>query len=160
MTGFDVRIETLFPMRVASVRVVSEHPEEDAWRLLASWAEPLGLLADPAAHQVFGFNNPNPSPGAREYGYEFWLRVDPAIEASGSVAIEEVPGGRFAVLRHSGYPDPDVWRRLWEWAKAQGYEWGGTHELERMLTPAGTVDPEFDLYLPITESRGRSESAE
>lgn len=151
MTALDVRIVTLPPMRVASVRVVSEHPEDDAWRALASWAEPLGLLADPLAHPVFGFNNPNPSPGIQEYGYEFWLQVGPTIEASGPVTITDVPGGRFAVLRHRGYPEPDVWRQLWDWTTAQGFEWSGSHELERMLTPPGSAAPEFDLYLPIAE---------
>jgi Methyltransferase domain len=36
---------------------------------------PRGLLKDPEQHPVFGFNNPNPSPDRKQYGYEFWMRV-------------------------------------------------------------------------------------
>ncbi len=42
----DVRIERLMPLRVASVRVISEAPERDAWEKLRAWAEPRGLLED------------------------------------------------------------------------------------------------------------------
>ena len=44
MSDLDVRIVKLEPMRVASVRAVSESPEVDAWSKLRSWAEPKGFL--------------------------------------------------------------------------------------------------------------------
>jgi DNA gyrase inhibitor GyrI len=65
MNTINVRIEKLEPMRVASVRVVSEHPEAEAWERLKAWAEPQGLLQNPQQHPVFGFNNPNPSPARK-----------------------------------------------------------------------------------------------
>ncbi|MHA2314338.1 MAG: ArsR family transcriptional regulator, partial [Candidatus Hermodarchaeia archaeon] len=78
----DKEIENLFvqvvelePMRVASVRALSATPENDAWEKMRAWAEPQGLLDDIDNHPVFGFNNPNPTPGQKEYGYEFWIRM-------------------------------------------------------------------------------------
>ena len=58
MTESDVRIVKLEPMRVASVRAISETPERDAWEKVRTWAEPKGLLADIEKHPIFGFNNP------------------------------------------------------------------------------------------------------
>jgi len=81
MSELKVRIEELEPMRVASVKVVSESPENDAWEKLRSWADARGYLGNVAEHPVFGFNNPNPSPDRKEYGYEFWLRVPPDTES-------------------------------------------------------------------------------
>jgi len=81
LTGLDVRIEELEPMRVASVRAVSESPEHDAWEKLESWADAKGYLGNVEEHPIFGFNNPNPSPDRKDYGYEFWLRVPPDTES-------------------------------------------------------------------------------
>lgn len=39
MNALNVRIEKMEPMRVASVKVVSEHPETEAWERLKAWAE-------------------------------------------------------------------------------------------------------------------------
>ena len=150
MNRFSVRIERLAPMRVASIRVVSETPEADAWQKLAAWAKPKGLLNDFSKHPVFGFNNPGPTEGQKQYGYEFWIRVEPDVAADGSVEIKEVPGGRFAVLTHDGYPTPEVWKQLWEWVQRSEYRWRKSHELEQNRNPLGPGERAiFDLYLPI-----------
>ena len=152
MNALNVRIEKLEPMRVASVRVVSEHPETEAWDKLKGWAEPRGLLGNPRQHPVFGFNNPNPTTDRKEHGYEFWIRVGPEITSEGPVVVKEVVGGRFAVMTHRGYPNPQVWKQLWDWVQSSSYRWRKTHELERIhepLAPEGEVV--FDLYLPIED---------
>src|SRR5574341_504661 len=56
-----VNIVKLAPMRIASIRALSETPERDAWEKLRAWANPKGLLDDSDKHPVFGFNNPSPS---------------------------------------------------------------------------------------------------
>jgi hypothetical protein len=73
----EVRIESLPPMRVARFHSIGPNPEAQAWTRLRAWAEPRGLLQNARAHPVFGFNNPSPSRAGEEYGYEFWIRVDP-----------------------------------------------------------------------------------
>jgi DNA gyrase inhibitor GyrI len=152
MNSLNVRIERLEPMRVASVKVVSENPESEAWEKLKAWAEPRGLLKDSVRHPVFGFNNPNPSRDRKEYGYEFWIRVGPDVASEGPVEVKEVAGGRFAVVTHRGYPSPQIWKQLWDWVQSSGYRWRKAHELERihnLLAPENEVM--FDLYLPIED---------
>ena len=150
MNASNVRIEKLEPMRVASVNVVSEHPEAEAWERLKAWAEQRGLLKDPRQHPVFGFNNPAPSPDRKEYGYEFWIRVGPGVTSGGPVEVKEIAGGRFAVMTHRGYPNPQVWKQLWDWVQSSSYRWRKTHELERIHDPlAPEAEVIFDLYLPI-----------
>ncbi len=148
----DLRIVKLEPMRVASARAFGEHPESEAWEKLRAWAEPRGLLHDPERHPVFGFNAPGPSPGRKEYGYEFWIRVGPDASPEGPVEVKDVAGGRFAVARERGYPSPEAWKRLYDRARRSGHRWRKAHELERIhdhLAAASEVT--FDLYLPIEE---------
>ncbi len=152
MNALNVRIEKLGSMRVASVRVVSEHPESEAWEILKAWAGPRGLLKDFSRHPVFGFNNPNPSAGSKEYGYEFWIRVGPEIASEGQVEVKEVDGGTFAVATIRGLPSPEIWKQLWDWVQQTGHHWRKAHELERIHDPLATENEfVFDLYLPIEE---------
>ncbi len=149
----EVRIVNVEPMRIASVRVVSKNPEQQAWQKLSTWAEAEGLLDDLEKHPVFGFNNPSPSPGHKEYGYEFWIGVDSDTDAEGEIEIKDFPGGLYAV---TSCTSPAVvgptWIRLWNHVNSDKceYKWRKTHELERLLNPRASEDDyEFDLYLPI-----------
>ena len=148
----DVRIEKLEPMRVAYVCVVGQSPEEKAWTILRDWADSKGLVEEPEKHPVFGFNNPSPAPGQKEYGYEFWMKIDPGVESEGAVRTKEFPGGSYAVTTIQGFPNPDIWIKLWKWVEAGTYTWRKTHELERPHSIlAGESEMKFDLYLPIEE---------
>ncbi len=152
MTDLEVRIVRLEAMRVASVRTISESPEHEAWEKMRAWAEPRELLDDVEKHPVFGFNSPNPSPESKEYGYEFWIRIGPEIEAEGEIEAKEFAGGLYAVTTCKGIPNPDVWKRLWEWVQSSKYKWRRTHELEKAHNSrAPEEDLVFDLYLPIKE---------
>jgi DNA gyrase inhibitor GyrI len=158
MSDLDVHIVTLDPMRVASVRVVSESPEVDAWAKLRSWAETKGFLQDDENHPIFGFNNPNPQPDNKEYGYEFWIKVGTDVESEGDVEVKDYPGGLFAVTTCKLTGDPsgrnilETWKALLEWVKTSNYKWRKVHELEKVHDPmASESDIILDLYLPIEE---------
>jgi DNA gyrase inhibitor GyrI len=157
MTDLEPRIVTLDPMRVATARAVSEAPERDAWEKIRAYAEPRGLLDNLDHHPVFGFNNPNPSAGQKEYGYEFWIRVDPEIEPQSEIEIKDFPGGRYAVTTCRLVSDPDgsvpeIWKKLWEWVQSSSYSWRKTHELEKLNDPnAPEEEMVLDLYLPIED---------
>jgi DNA gyrase inhibitor GyrI len=151
MNDLVVRIIRLSPMRVASVRVVSENPERDAWEKLVRWAGPKGLLKRPETHPVFGFNNPNPSPYHKEYGYEFWIEIGPDVEPEEDIEIKQFQGGAYAVAT---CPEismiSETYRALWDWVEANKHRWRPTHELEKLLnTEAPLNDLVMDLYLPI-----------
>ena len=152
MSDLEVRIEELAPMFVASVRVVSASPELDAWEKMNTWAGAKGFLGKVAEHPVYGFNDPNPSEDQKEYGYEFWIKVPPGTESEGEVEIKEFAGGLYAVATHRGFPNPDIWMRLWNWVQSSSYQWRNTHELEKPHDPLAPEDEMiFELYLPISK---------
>ncbi len=137
-------------MRIASVRVTSANPEIDAWRILKTWAESKDLLSDPDRYPVFGYTYQPPKKDDKEYGYEFWIRIDPETTIEGDVREGAFAGGLYAVTTHHGPPSPEIWTSLWDWVQESPYQWRKTHELERPRNPLAP-EPEliFDLYLPI-----------
>jgi DNA gyrase inhibitor GyrI len=162
MDELEVRIEKLEPMRVASVQAISKSPENEAWNKMRAWAEPRGLLDNVKKNPVFGFNNPNPSPGKEEYGYEFWIKVGEDVEPEGDIKIKEFKGGLFAVTTTPLKADPiysedghhfiGAWKRLGDWIKSSKYEFGDQQCLERAHDPGASEDDLIlDLYWSIKE---------
>ncbi len=156
MSELDVRIVKLEPMRVASAHGFGESPEPQAWDKLLTWAESKGLLADREAVRFFGFNNPSPSPGSPNYGYEQWMTVGSDVEAEGEIEIKEFPGGLYAVARCEGLDNiGEMWQRLVLWGDDSPHKKGHHQCLEEFLSPLDVMDqPDqyvFDLYLPIIE---------
>ena len=163
MKKLNVNIVELEPMRVASVRAISETPEHDAWEKMRAWAEPKGLLEDIEKHPVYGFNSPDPSPDRKEYGYEFWIRVELDTQPTGDVEIKKFQGGLYAVttcklkeelesefFKKEGYLES--WKNIVDWVKSSKYKFGKHQCLEKAHEP-GASDEELilDLYCPIEE---------
>jgi DNA gyrase inhibitor GyrI len=154
MTNLEVRITRLEPMRVAWAYAFGESPEVEAWRVLLAFAKTKGLLDDQAEHRFFGFNNPDPSPGSPNYGYEQWMAVDADVEPEGEVQIKEFPGGLYAVARCEGVGNIGaVWQQLVTWCEDSHYKKAHHQWLEELLTPPDVPYEEyvFDLYLPISD---------
>ena len=163
MKEFEVKIARLEPMRVASANVISTTPEHDAWEKMRTWAEPKGLLEDLEKHPVFGFNNPDPSPDRKEYGYEFWIRVEPDIEPKEEVEVKEFEGGLYAVttcklkeaiesefFQKEGYLES--WKKIVDWVKSSKYKYGKHQCLEKAHDPSASEEElVLDLYCPIEE---------
>lgn len=158
MNELKVKIIELEPMYVASTRVISKTPENDAWEKIKIWAEENHLLENLDEHPVYGFNNPNPSKDKPEYGYEFWIKVDPFKEytSSNDIEIKKIPGGKYAVAVSNLKEDIDVdgvlktWKRLTEWVKENNYECEDTQCLEKAVNPGANEDElTLELYFPI-----------
>ncbi|UCE09143.1 MAG: GyrI-like domain-containing protein [Candidatus Thorarchaeota archaeon] len=157
----QVRVVELKPMRVASVRAISRTPESDAWMKMRAWAEPRGLLENPDKHPIYGFNNPNPTPGKEEYGYEFWIGITPDIEPEGDVTAKEFDGGLFAVttcnlreemesefFREQGYLES--YKNLKDWVKSSKYKLRKGQCLERAHDPfASEEELVLEIHMPI-----------
>ena len=131
----EVSIVTLEPMRVASFHAISKSPERLAAEKLIAWAKPRGLLEDPERYPVYGFNNPDPSPEQKEYGYEFWIRMDPDFE-SDDVEVKDFKGGLYAVticanMLNPHKDIPSTWKRLVEWIKSSKYDFAKHQWLEK-----------------------------
>ena len=151
----EVRIVTLEPMRVASVHGFGTEPEHLAWTKLEEWAGPKSYLNDPEHRRIFGFNNPNPSAGSPNYGYEFWIEVNQDEVPGGEACIQEFAGGDYAVSRVEVAGDaydaiPDGWQRLHHWCEEQGLRFGNHQWLEQHLSaPDGENGFTLELYMPI-----------
>ena len=157
MSELDVRIVELPPLRVASFHGFGEGPEDIAWAKLEAWAQPRGYRDDPQHHRIFGFNNPNPTPGSPAYGYEFWIEIGPEVQAEGEMRIVDFAGGLYAVARCSPRPGAfetigETWQKLVTWREDSRYRSAGHQCLEEHIdvTEPGQVF-DLDLYLPIAE---------
>jgi DNA gyrase inhibitor GyrI len=149
----SVRIVRLEPMRVASALGFGSSPEMMAWEKIIAFAQENGLL-DKADTRYFGFNNPSPSPGSPNYGYEQWVTVGPLVAATADVAVKEFGGGLYGVLRCEGIPQIGAcWKELVTWFENSHYQHGAQQWLEEALTPPGTPEEAMvlDLYLPLGE---------
>jgi DNA gyrase inhibitor GyrI len=156
MSELKVRIVRLEPMRVASAHGFGPNPEEIAWGKILAFAEAKGLLDEPGGPRYFGFNNPNPSPGSPNYGYEQWVTVGPDVEGEGEVVIKEIPSRLYAVARCEGLDViGQVWGQLVTWLEDSPYTKPPHYHqgLEELLVPPDVPYEEyvFDLYLPIAE---------
>jgi DNA gyrase inhibitor GyrI len=159
MGEIDVRIVELEPMRVASVYGFGASPEEQAWGKLMNWSKPKGLLQNPEQHRIFGFNNPNPSAGSPNYGYEFWIAVGPEAEPEGEVRILDFSGGLYAVTRCElagkgpGEIIPATWKQLVEWLGKSKYKHAKHQWLEEHFVALDKPEEitHLDLYAPIAE---------
>jgi len=154
MSELEVKIIQMEPMRVACAHGFGESPEMLAWEQILAFAREKGIDTEQA--RFFGFNNPNPSPGSPNYGYEQWMTVGPEVEAEGDIIIKEVPSRLYAVTHFKGISQiGEMWQQLVLWFEDSPYKkpphW---HEcLEELLT-GPYVPPEeyvFNLYLPIAE---------
>lgn len=150
----ELRVKTveLKPMRVVSVYGYGKEPEGIAWEKLIAWAQPRGLVEDTDSFRIFGFNNPNPSSGSPNYGYEFWLEVGEDTEPECDLRVYDFSGGLYAVTGCQGVQAIGAtWQALMEWHTTSSFTLGAHQWLEQHLSPVGTPLEELllDLYLPI-----------
>ncbi len=157
MDKIEMRIVRLEPTRVAAALGFGREPEVQSWDKLLTFAQKQGLWQQPG-HRFFGFNNPSPSVGSPNYGYEQWMTVDNSVQAEGDVQVKDFPGGLYAVTRCQGVPNPQIWQKLVAAVEEAGYEMTGALCLEECLTPEilSQAQPDFnqlafDLYEPIAK---------
>ena len=156
MNNQDVRIVRLEPMRVISLLGFGQEPETQAWDKMIAWAKEKQLWQDGKAKRFFGFNNPSPTPGSPNYGYEVWMTVDPQVQPDGEARIVEFTGGLYAVMHCpviNPWADiPAAWQTLVQWVEHSSYRKAEHQWLEEHLD-AETMQVgqnfQLDLYLPI-----------
>lgn len=157
MNPLDVYIVQLEPMCVASFHAFGPSPEQEAWKKLQDWAKPRGYLDQPEAHRVFGFNNPDPSEGSPNYGYEFWMVMGPDLQPEPGVEVKEFAGGLYAVTRCVVTGEHyevigETWHGLVAWRQNSRYEYAHHQWLEEHpfigKIPGGFT---LDLFMPVKE---------
>jgi effector-binding domain-containing protein len=150
----EVLVVELEPMQVVAALGFGESPERDAWDLILRYAADNELPTWGGDNRFFGFNNPDPTPGSPNYGYEQWITVSDEPTISPPLEVKQFPGGRYARLRQHGLDGiGDAWRQLVSWVEEQGFQIAGSDHvcLEELLTPLDQPQEswEFDLYLGI-----------
>jgi DNA gyrase inhibitor GyrI len=158
MENLEVRIETLPAMRVACFNGFGPSPENLAYGKLLAWARERHLLDSP--RRFFGYNNPDPSPGSPNYGYDAWMTVDPGVPVDGEARSIDFPGGLYAVTRvHAGPQGEgifDTWQALAAWVENSRYKAEFRHricleESFSILDPQPDGSFTLDLFEPIAE---------
>lgn len=154
--AIEVRLVQLPPQPVAAALGFGQEPELQAIDRLLRWARAQGLPVEPQPGRFFGFNNPNPSPGSPNYGYELWMAVESQVQGGEEIEIKQSPGGDYAVTHCQGVWNlMQTWRELVQWVEASPYEIDDRPCLEEHLsawdTPLEAL--EFNLYLPVLALR-------
>ena len=152
-TKLDVRIVTLEPMHVASAHGFGPSPEMIAWDKILRWAGENGLLDGDEAPTYYGFDNPMPSPGSLNYGYEQWIVVGPDAVGNDEVTIKKFSGGMYAVTRCKLPQIGEAWKRLVAWREDSKYRCAPHECLEQMISSPDTPfdDMVLDIFLAIAE---------
>lgn len=156
MEHLDTRIIRLEPMTVVSALGFGPQPEILAWDKILAFARKNSLLDRPQRPRFFGFNNPNPSAGSPNYGYEQWMILPPGIQPDNDLEVKDIPAGLYVVARFQGLEHiTQMWMRLVAWCEASRYRMSEAQCLEELISPIEDMDDLskyiFDLYLPIIE---------
>ena len=153
MTDIEVRIINLESMRMISAYGFGAEPEEIAWKKIRTFVQNNNLNLADESTTTFGFNNPNPSMGSPNYGYEIWLPITEDIEPKGDLRIVNFSGGLYAVTTFKGLENiGEVWGKLVKWAEGSKYKRAHHQWLEELINNETTPDEYvFNLYLPIAK---------
>jgi DNA gyrase inhibitor GyrI len=152
----DVEIVRLPPLRVACVNGFGSSPEELAFQKMEKYVEEKGLDRDGKEHRFFGYNNPDPSAGSPNYGYDVWVTVDQSFHTEGEVRVFEFPGGLYAVTSWKPVTPEEIhpmWQRLVAWREKTHYRMGRHQWLEEHAGDIKIGFPELTmrLFMPIAE---------
>ncbi len=155
--------------RVVGVYAFGEEPESKSHEIMHAFFGAVDLDEDEMSrHRIFGFNNPDPSPGSVRYGYEHWITINDSFSlpsnAPAGVSIKEMKGGLYASLESRGIPNPVKWGGVVKWINGREYQYDGSRQwLEEivlnetaMLNVLGKqTDPDelvFNLTSPIIQA--------
>jgi DNA gyrase inhibitor GyrI len=156
----QVKIVKLEPIRVACVNGYGKEPENLAFNKMKAYVKAKGFDRDGQEHRYFGYNNPNPSSGSPNYGYDVWVTVDETIQSEGAgedqVKVFEFPGGLYAVMRIHPKDGEDIfnnWQKLVAWRERSRYRAAHHQWLEEHIGDLELDFPDLvmDLFMPVAE---------
>ena len=151
MEKIAVKIVTLPPMKVASFYGFGKSPEQEAHEKAVAWLKKHDLYKE-GAYRNFGFNNPNPSTGSPNYGYEVWIAPIDGLPEKHNAKEVDFEGGLYAVaICPSLNVIGEVWQKLVAWRDASQYQCAAHQWLEEEFYhwDSSRTGNRFDLYLPI-----------
>ena len=158
----EIKLVTLEEMRVISFHGFGKGPEGIAWQNLRDWITQNGHEDLIETQRFFGFNNPNPSPGSENYGYEQWMTLPADYEPKEGETIKTLSGGLYAV---GGFREanPEAFGPAWEavnnWRVDSEYVYDENRQwLEELLTKDSVLiekpSVDFDCFMPVVKVAG------
>jgi len=161
MNEMKVAIVELPPMKVVSFHGFGQGPEDIALAAMQDWAS-IHQYFDRDNARCFGFNNPDPTPGSPNYGYEVWLPIQQQDEIN-DANVKQFTGGTYAMahcegeMQNAGEFIPSAWSKLMKWLENSSYQMGKHQWLEEQLADDGLTLPEMgktgklslNMYLPV-----------
>lgn len=172
----DIKVIRDLPeMKAACFTYFGETPEDHAYNRLKEWFEENELTLHDSPYRLFGYNNPDPEEGAKEYAYEYAITIPDEMYEK----LEDVPddiahgvtypkvyrkiihSGKYAVLSVKregddiGYAIMAAWKRFVNWIDESKYFWGHNQYLEEHLGFSENDDHigGVDLYFSIEEDK-------
>ena len=157
----DIHMIELPAMNYVRFYGFSENPEDIAIGDMLQWAEKNKYFKIKGG-RCFGFNNPDPTPGSKKYGYEVWLTIPDGF-SSQNLESKIFSGGKYAVASCSGKVQdaadfiPSAWKSLMEWLENSQNQMGKHQWLEEQLAEEGLSIADMyqqgkislNLYMPI-----------
>lgn len=166
----DVRVLSLPPFTVASIRVAGAAPEKDAGDIMEKFVRESHLYSIKPDSRMFGFNNPSPTEYGGAHGYEIWVTIPDDMELPKPFEKKRFAGGLYAA--HTiDFPNFHEWESLLRWAResktyAEHFDARGGERMEGCLEEhlhwvytcdAGLrescTEMQIDLLLPIAKRR-------
>lgn len=158
----DIKVlKKLETMRVAYYCYYGKHPEDNAFEVMRDWINKTELNINEQNLRIWGFDNPSPSKGQDEYGYEVCITIDDDINVNDDkIQTKFLDGGFYAVIGvkpdengEIGYEIMKAWKRFNNWLTDSKYIYGGHQWLEEHLGFDENLNHigGVDLYMPINE---------
>ena len=152
MSEIEVRIVKLEQMRMLSSYGFGPNPESIAWDKLIAFCLEKGLFKKDNYRPTYGFNNPNPSVGSPNYGYEIWIIPDGGLPTDSDAKEVEFEGGLYAVAHCPSLEViGQIWQKLVAWRDTSEYTRGSHQWLEELIQPweTGKTEADFAFYLSL-----------
>ena len=155
----EIKLVTLKDMRVISFHGFGSSPESIAWNNLREWIKKNAFEGLVESQRFFGFNNPNPSPGSENYGYEQWMTLPESYEPKEGDTIKTLSGGLFAIGGFRG-ANPEAfgpaWQAVNDWRVDSEYVYDESRQwLEELLTKDSVMvekpSVDFDCLMPVVK---------
>ncbi len=150
-----VRVERFAPMRVAFVRHIGAFSAVgSAWTTLMTWAGMRGLFGPHTRALGIIHDDPDITPPER-LRYDAAVTIERDAIPEGSIGIQELPGGDYAIVRHRGPYDriSETYARMCgEWLPSSNRELAAASALEFYLNTPQSTKPEdllTDACLPL-----------
>lgn len=142
----DIRIVYLPPAWVASYRYVGENPEDPAGDMILSFIAKSGLAGIKPDFRLYGFNNPSPAEGQKEYGYEFWATIPEDMEVEEPLKKRYFDGGLYAAhcIKMGDFHEWEGFTRQVMESREYEPDW---REPEGM---GGCLEEELNIYSNVT----------